>query len=144
MQKGVDYIGITVVFYCHDGKGNVLLNKRSKHCRDEQGRWDCGGGSMKVGETFEQAVRREIMEEYCCEPVSLQFAGVNNVLRKSRRKQTHWIALLFAAQLDQKKVKIGDPDKMEKIGWFTIDTLPSPLHSKYLEHLEYIKKADLL
>jgi ADP-ribose pyrophosphatase YjhB (NUDIX family) len=67
MKKGIDYIGVTVCFYCHDGKGNLLLQKRSHKCRDEQGMWDCGGGSMRFGETFEEAARREIKEEYCCE-----------------------------------------------------------------------------
>ena len=32
LQGGVDYIGVTVVFYCHDGKGNFLMHKRSKNC----------------------------------------------------------------------------------------------------------------
>jgi len=28
MKKGEDYIGSAVVYLCHDGKGNFLLNKR--------------------------------------------------------------------------------------------------------------------
>lgn len=51
MRQGFDYIGVTTVFYCHDGKGNLLLHKRSQTCRDEKGRWDCGGGALKFGET---------------------------------------------------------------------------------------------
>ena len=53
LKRGIDYIGVTVVFYCHDGAGRLLLHKRSVACRDEQGRWDVGGGSMEFGETFE-------------------------------------------------------------------------------------------
>ncbi len=52
MKKGIDYIGVTCVFYCHDGKGKLLLHKRSENCRDEKGRWDCGGGAMELGETL--------------------------------------------------------------------------------------------
>ncbi len=63
LKRGEDYIGVTCVFFCHDGNGRFLLHKRSEKCRDEQGRWDCGGGSMEHGETFEQAVCRESGEE---------------------------------------------------------------------------------
>lgn len=38
MKNGIDYIGVGVVFFCHDGGGNFLMNKRSKNSRDEQGR----------------------------------------------------------------------------------------------------------
>ncbi len=51
MLKGVDYIGITVTHWVHDGAGNVLLNLRSANCRDEHGRWDICGGSVDFGET---------------------------------------------------------------------------------------------
>ena len=45
------------------------------------------------------------------------------------KQKTHWVAILFAAQVDPKKLKIGEPEKMEEIGWFSQNNLPSPLHS---------------
>lgn len=42
MVKGIDYIGITCIFFCHDGNGKILMHKRSKNCRDEIGNWDIG------------------------------------------------------------------------------------------------------
>lgn len=56
LKRGVDFIGVTVPFVIHDGKKNFLLQKRSKNCRDEQGRWDVGGGSMEFGEEWNQVV----------------------------------------------------------------------------------------
>ena len=50
MQKGIDFIGITTVFFCHDGKGKFLMAKRSKNARDEHGRWDIGGGHSMAWE----------------------------------------------------------------------------------------------
>ena len=144
MKQGIDYIGITCVFYCHDGKGNLLLHKRSQKCRDEKGRWDCGGGAMKFGETFEQTVRREVQEEYKSKIKKLKFVGINNVIRKNENKKTHWIAILFAAELDPKKVKIGVPEKMDEINWFKPNKLPKPLHSMYLTHLQYVKNAGII
>ena|SRR3989338_278829 len=140
MNQGIDYIGITTVFYCHDGKGNLLLHKRTGRCRDEQGRWDAGGGSLRFHETFIHGVKREIEEEYCCKPKKLQFVGVNNVLRKHNGIQTHWVAVIFAAKVNPEEVKIGVPTKMEQIGWFKPNNLPKPLHSMYLTHLEFLKR----
>lgn len=144
MRQGVDYIGVTCVFYCHDRKGNLLLHKRTNKCRDEQGRWDCGGGAMKFGETFEQTIKREVKEEYCVKPIKLQLVGVNNLFRQHNNKLTHWVALIFGVQVNPRKVKIGDPEKMEKVGWFKPDKLPKPLHSMYLTHLQFVKNARII
>lgn len=144
MKQGFDYIGVTTVFYCHDGKGNLLLHKRSNTTRDEKGRWDCGGGALKFGETWEQGVKRELKEEYGCAPLKLQFVGVNNVLRNHEGRKTHWIAVLFAIQVDPKEVKLGDKKKMQKIGWFELKRLPKPLHSMYLTHLQYVRDAGII
>lgn len=116
------------------------MHKRSSNCRDEIGRWDTGSGSMEFGETPEQAVTREIMEEYCVQPKKLQFCGVRNALRKNGVVKTHWVALLFVAQVDSKKVQIGEPDKMEELGWFRMNKLPKPLHSAFLDQMKIINK----
>ena len=73
LKRGVDYIGVNVVFYCHDGKGNILLHKRSQQCRDELGRWDSGAGSMEFGESFADAVTREVFEEYGVKPKKIEY-----------------------------------------------------------------------
>lgn len=52
MKPGVDFAGITVGIYCHDGDGNFALHKRSEHCRDECGTWTAGGGTMEFGESL--------------------------------------------------------------------------------------------
>lgn len=144
MKKGFDYIGVTVCFYCHDGKGNLLLNKRSQKCRDEKGKWDCGGGALKFGESWEEGAKREIKEEYGCNVLKLKQVGVNNVIRIHENQKTHWIAIVFAAKLDPKKVRIKDKEKIDEIGWFKLNNLPNPLHSMYLTHLEFVKKAKVL
>lgn len=144
LKRGVDYIGVTVAFFCHDGQGNLLMHLRNKNCRDEHDKWDVGGGSMEFGETFEQAVRREIKEEYCVEPLHLDFIGVNNVVRKHNERVTHWVCLIFAAQVDPDLVQIGEPHKMDAIGFFPIDNLPEPRHSMIDEHLAMIRDAGVL
>lgn len=139
-KRGVDYIGVACVFFCHDGQGNLLLHKRSANCRDEHGRWDCGGGAMEFGEDFEIAVAREIREEYGVDPLEIKRAAVANVIRDNQGVKTHWIAVVHAAKVDPSGVRIGEPDKMDEIGWFKIDQLPDPLHSMLMRHFESVKE----
>lgn len=140
IRKGVDYIGVTCVFYCHDGQGKFLLHQRSDKCKDEQLTWDCGGGSLEFGEGFEEGVKREIKEEYGCEILSLKFAGVSNVLRKNREGlATHWVALIYLVQLDPAQVKLGDPEKMLNLGWFKPEEFPNPRHSMLARHFKLVE-----
>lgn len=141
LRKGVDFIGVTCSFYCHDGKGNILMHKRSQNCRDEQGVWDGGSGSMEFGETFEEAVSREILEEYQVKPSKLELCGFKNVLRQNGKTRTHWVACVFLARVNPKKVGIGEPKKMDEIGWFPVNRLPKNLHSQTRRDIKMIKKA---
>lgn len=129
MKVGVDYIGVSTVFYCHDGSGNFLLHKRSRKCRDEQGRWDFGGGQLHFGEILEEGVLREVKEEYgVVGKIEKQFPA-HSLLRVNNGLKTHWLIVNFIIRVDRKKVKISDPEKMNEIGWFKINKLPKPLHS---------------
>lgn len=139
MKKGVDYIGITVSYMCHDGKGNFLLNKRSTNCRDEHGCWDFGGGGLDFGETIEDTLKKEIKEEYCVDPVSYEFLGYVDLFREMDGVKTHWVSLEFLVEVDREKVQNGEPHKFDEIGWFTLDNLPTPPHSTQKGILEKFK-----
>lgn len=131
MKKGVDFTGVNVVFYCHDGKGNILMGKRSQTTRDERGRWDLGGGAVEFGEKIEDALRREIKEEYGTDVLDFTFLGVMDVHRKDHDgNKTHWVALCHKVLVDRKKAKNAEPSDHDEIGWFTLDKLPQPLHSQ--------------
>ncbi|MEK7105991.1 MAG: NUDIX domain-containing protein [Patescibacteria group bacterium] len=129
MHKGIDHIGISVGYMCHDGDGNFLLNKRSENCRDEHGTWDFGGGGVDFGDTVEDTLRKEIEEEYCVEPISYEFLGYIDNFRDINGTKTHWIAFQFIVEVDRDNVKNGEPHKFEELGWFRLDNLPSPAHS---------------
>lgn len=141
MKKGIDCVGVGVVFFCHDGKGNVLLSKRSKKSRDEYGTWDPGGGSVEVGEKVLNTLEREIKEEYCTDIINSEFLGFRDIHRiDERRNKTHWIGLDFKVLIDRKKVKNGVPDKHLEIGWFKLSNLPKPLHSQFPHFLQKYKR----
>lgn len=139
MKKGEDYTGVTVVYLCHDGKGNYLLNKRSNRTRDEHGTWDPGGGGVEFGDTIEDTLKRELKEEYCVEPIRVEPLGFRDVHRVHEGRPTHWIGLDFKVLVDRNKVRNGEPEKFDEIGWFTLDKLPKPLHSQFPFFLEKYK-----
>ena len=140
MQKGIDYIGVTVAFYCHDGKGNYLFHKRGTKCRDEHGRWDSGGGGVKFNERLLDAVKREVGEEFAVEPKEIIFMGADEVLREHEGKLTHWIKFVYKVLVDRDKVINNEPHKHDELMWTTLDKLPGPLHSQVPIELQQFKK----
>jgi len=129
-KKGFDFIGVTVTFLCHDGKGNFVLAKRGANARDENGKWDTGGGALEFNDTVEQTLKQEIAQEYCTDVIDFEFLGYRDVHRENQGRKTHWIALDFKVLVNPDKVKIGEPHKFDDIGWFTLDNMPENLHSQ--------------
>jgi len=143
MKTGIDCIGVSTSFYCHDEKGRWLLHKRSEKCRDERGMWDSGGGKVERGLTLEENALKEIREEYCCNAQILEQLPAITLLRKLPGDiLTHWIIVPFILLIDnnsKKDVKIGDSEKMTELGWFTFNNLPQPLHSGFLKTTQLYK-----
>lgn len=131
LRRGIDFIGVTCSFICHDGKGRILLGRRSQNCRDEQGKWDTGAGAHEFGATIEETIRREIKEEYGTAAINLKFIKVYDAHRQlADGTPTHWVSVLYAAQVNPDKVKNNEPYKIDEIGWFEPDRLPEAMHSQ--------------
>ncbi len=141
MKKGIDYIGNTVVFFCHDGKGRFLMGKRSKNARDEQGKWDIGGGGVELHDTVENTLKKEIKEEYCTDVLGFEMLGFRDVHRVHNGEPTHWIALDFKVLVNPDMVKIGEPHKLDSLEWFALDSMPGmeEFHSQWPEFLKLYK-----
>ena len=139
MQKGVDHIGVSVVYFCHDGEGNVLFSKRGKNCRDEHGNWDIGGGGVDFGDDVIDTLKREIAEEYCTDVLHHEFLGYRDIHREHEGKKTHWITLDFKVLVDRAKAKNGEPHKFDAVEWFKLENMPQPQHSQMQRFLELYK-----
>ncbi len=124
MQKGIDFVGVAVTYFCHDGKGNFVLDKRGPNSRDEQGLWELGGGGLEVKDSVEETLRKEIKEEYGCDVISFEFLGFRDVFRSINDIQTHWVTLDFKVLVDPKQVKNGEPNKLEDVRFFTFENIP--------------------
>lgn len=141
---GVDFIGVSTPFYCINEKGELLLHKRSKNCRDEIGTWDTGGGQLEFGEEPAIGVLREVREEYGCKGEILQELPAISVVRRNKGKKTHWIALPFVIRVKKNEVKNNEPRKIDELGWFDFSHLPKPLHSAFNKYIVKTERKHIL
>jgi 8-oxo-dGTP diphosphatase len=140
MKAGKDYIGVSVAFFCHDGQGNFLFHKRSQNCRDEQGSWDSGGGKLEFGETFEEGLMRELLEEYGCTGTIDEALPPNSYIREDESNKRHWVILPYIVKVKRDDAKLNEPESMTAIGWFKMSDLPEPLHSGVKSDIEMYKE----
>lgn len=137
--KGVDHVGVSVVFFCHDGKGKFIMAKRSNNARDEQGKWDIGAGGIEFGQTVEDTLKKEIREEYCTDVINAEFLGYRTVIRENNNKKSHWVTFDFKVLVNSVMVKNGEPHKFEALDWFTFETMPVEIHSQIPNFLNLYK-----
>lgn len=140
MRKGIDYIGVTASYLAHDGEGNYVMSLRGKNCRDEQGRWDFGGGGVDLGDSVEATIIKEVKEELDADVLEMKFMGYRDLFREHEGEKTHWISMQFIVRVDPAQVKNNEPHKFDDVAWFKLDNLPSPLHSTALSLLEEFKE----
>ena|GEM_PF-188144 len=139
-RAGINCLGVSICCVCHDGQGNILLNKRTKKCRDEWDCWDNWGGQIEFGETFEEAIKRELMEEANIKPLKMEKGGSLTVLRKIRGVDTHWVAIIYAVKVEKKEYRSNEPEKLQTPTWFSLDNLPSPRHSHFAKDVMAVKE----
>lgn len=126
MEKAIDYIGVSAGAMIFNDEGKLFLSKRSKNTKNEAGCWETPGGSVELMETLEDAVRREMREEYGVEiEIIKQFPAEDHIIPNEKQ---HWVATTFLGKLKPGEIpKILESDKCDGIGWFALDNPPSPL-----------------
>ena len=81
----------------------ILLVKRGS--QPAIGKWSIPGGSVEIGETLEEAVKREVMEETGLEIEVGEIAGIHElIVRENGELQFHYVLIDYFA-----KAKPGDP-----------------------------------
>jgi len=146
MQKGIDFVGVGVVYFCHDGKGKFAMHKRGQGARDEQGRWDIGAGGLEWEDTVDETLKKEIKEEYGADVLASEFIGFRDVWREHEGKKTHWISLDFKVLVNPEQVVNNEPHKFDEIKWFSLNDIPAPesIHSQLPLFLEKYKRELLV
>lgn len=137
-------VGCGVVIF--NEKGQFLMGKRkSNHAN---GRYCLPGGWIEFGETVEQAVKREAMEETGLTIKNLELLGFTENIFKEENK--HSISIVMAAQIQSGQPTVMEPDKCESWIWVdNWDKMPQPPFTDYTrfigcEKIENYKSKYLL
>ncbi len=125
MQRGIDYIGVGVGAIIEDGLGHVFLAQRGPKAKNERGAWEFPGGSVEFGETLQQALQREIYEEYGIKIEIVRLLDVvDHILPEEGQ---HWVSPSFICMIKEGEPSIREPGKCTAIGWFDETNMPEAL-----------------
>lgn len=115
--------------------GKVLLAKRKGS--HGSGMWGTAGGHVEFGEKPSDTVMREAKEELGISLKNVEFLCCIDFYIDGK----HYIDIGFRAQIDKgvPKIQPEEVEKIERVKWFSLDDLPSPMFPPiklYLKALE--------
>ena len=89
-------------------RGPILLVERGGH--PLKGYWSLPGGLVETGETLDQAVRREVLEETGLKVKPLEMAGIFERVMKDARGRTeyHYLLVDYICKITGGKLKAAD------------------------------------
>lgn len=108
----------------------VLLGKRNEDPEKADsllngaGKWTMPGGKLEFGESFEEAAKRETMEETGIKVKSMELICVNNDIIET----AHFVTMGFLCEDFENDPKVMEPEEITEWKWFDLDDLPKPLY----------------
>ena len=125
MKAGTDHIGVGCGAFIINDKNEVLLVRRGPQSKNRVGHWTVPGGALDFGETFHQAIKREIKEELDVDIEILDLLSlVDDILPEENQ---HWVTPQFLVRIVSGEPQIMEPEKCDRLQWFSLDNLPEPL-----------------
>lgn len=109
------------VFIIKDGK--FLMGRRRNAHGD--GTWSIPGGHLEFGETPEETAQREVLEETGVSIKGVRFGALTNDI--FREDDKHYVTIWMLSEWADGQPVITEPDKYIDMGWYDLDSLPSPL-----------------
>jgi 8-oxo-dGTP diphosphatase len=100
----------------------IMLQRKGSH---GEGTWSLPGGHLEFGESFEDAARREVMEETNLEIKNVRFGVVTNDIFTDENK--HYVTIWMVSEWVSGNAENMEPEKCTAQSWHTFDTLPQPL-----------------
>ncbi|MFW9978306.1 MAG: NUDIX hydrolase [Candidatus Thorarchaeota archaeon] len=104
------------------GTKGVLLVRRDKE--PGKGLWSIPGGGVEVGETQQEALVREVLEETGVRCNVLQFISTADIIFRDKNGdiEYHYILNHYLAEALSSSIRPETPDA--EVGWFALDQLP--------------------
>lgn len=106
-----------LIFRGRGRRGSVLLVERGKP--PLQGYWSIPGGLVETGETLDQAVRREVLEETGLRVRPVEMFGIfERVMRDARGgAEYHYLLMDYVCRVTGGKLRAGDD--VARVAWVT-------------------------
>lgn len=121
MKKGVDFIGVGTGAMVFNNEGEIFLGKRGPKAKNEIGRWDFPGGSVRFGEKCESACIREFKEEFDIDIEIIELLEiVNHILPEEKQ---HWVSPSFIGKYLSGTPKITEPEKCTEVKWVKLSEI---------------------
>lgn len=117
--------------------GMTLLAKRKG--AHAAGCYGSVGGHLEFGESPVEAVKREAREELGVEIGHVKFVTCTSM----RKYGKHYVDISFTAEIISGEPTIMEPDRVEEIGWFSLEVLPSPLFEPVRIVLDALKSKQV-
>ena len=97
-----------LIFRGRGRRGSILLVERGKH--PLKGYWSIPGGLVETGETLDQAVRREVLEETGLRVKPVEMFGIfERVMRDGHgRAENHYLLMDYVCAVTGGKLRAGD------------------------------------
>ncbi len=113
-------ISVGAGFIIVENGKTFLAKRKGSHA---EGCYGSCGGHLENGETIEECLKREAKEELGIEIEIVKFLCCFNMIKYGK----HYMDLEFLAKIKKGEPKIMEPDRIENIGWYSLDQLPEPL-----------------
>jgi 8-oxo-dGTP diphosphatase len=124
--------GRTPVKTPHVGVGCIVVRDgKLLLVRNQRGFWSTSGGHLDFGESPDACATREVFEETGITVSNIQFVAITNDVLVDIDK--HY---LTRGDADDVATQIGDTAEIDKLGWFSPNELPTPLHLYFQNLLE--------
>lgn len=118
------------------GKKEILLALR-KNTGYNDGQYELPGGHVDEGEDLLQAMVREAKEELNID-LKIENLKIEHILHHYKGNRLKFV---ISANSYEGELRIGEPDKCERLDWFDIKILPENLDKKVKKVLEEINKG---
>ncbi len=99
--------------------------------------WCLPGGKMEYGETFENAAKRELMEETGIELKESRILCVNNDMNE----YAHFITIGILAKKYSGEAEVNEPDEITEWRWFDLNKIPKNLFFPTQKIIECYKQG---
>ena len=124
-EKGITGAGVGILILRNE---KILLGLRNPDpikadsALHGEGTWTCPGGKIIFGQGFEEAARRELMEEIGITPNNLEVYSISSEHKLVSDK--HYITVGLLCTDFSGEVKTMEPEEIVEWRWWDINNLP--------------------